>query len=99
MYLHLGQDTVVASADIIGIFDLDTTTIGKSTRDYLALAEKSGDVICVTQELPKTFIVCADKNRKSGRVVYLSQISSTTLLKRMDFMDSLQTPAFPRRFS
>ena len=26
MYLHLGQDTVVRTSDIIGIFDMDTST-------------------------------------------------------------------------
>ena len=40
MYLHLGQDTVIRTGDIIGIFDLDITTVSKHTRDYLAKAEK-----------------------------------------------------------
>ena len=35
MYLHLGQDTVVKKKDIIGIFDMDTTTVSKISRDYL----------------------------------------------------------------
>ncbi len=68
--------------DIIGIFDLDTSTNSKRTRDYLSAAELQGDVISITNELPKTFIVCRSKERKSGRIIYLSQISSTTLLKR-----------------
>lgn len=89
MYLHLGQDTVVRTEEIIGIFDLDTATIAKATREYLAAAEKAQDVINVTMELPKTFVVCRDVARKSGRVVYISQISSATLRKRMDFMDGL----------
>ena len=42
MYLHLGQDTVVTLDEIIGIFDLDTTTVSKSTRNYLTNAEKAG---------------------------------------------------------
>ena len=45
MYLHLGQDTVVTLDEIIGIFDLDTTTVSKSTRNYLTNAEKAGDVV------------------------------------------------------
>ena len=40
MYLHLGMDKVITFDDIIGIFDLDTTTVSKRTRDYLAKAEK-----------------------------------------------------------
>ena len=63
MYLHLGQDTVVTLDEIIGIFDLDTTTVSKSTS--------------------------ASHVRPSGRMIYISQISSTTLLKRTEFMDKL----------
>ena len=89
LYLHLGQDTVVTLDEIIGIFDLDTTTVSKSTRNYLTNAEKAGDVVNVSMELPKSFIVCASHVRPSGRMIYISQISSTTLLKRTEFMDKL----------
>lgn len=82
MYIHLGQDTVVKKEDIIGIFDLDNTTISKRTRDYLAKAEKQGRVINVSFELPKSFIVC--RNKEKGQIVYISQLSSTTLLKRSE---------------
>lgn len=79
MYLHLGENTVVTTKSILGIFDLDTTTISKHTRDYLARAEKSGSVVNVSSELPKSFIVCSENNKTT---VYISQISSRTLLKR-----------------
>lgn len=79
MYLHLGENTVVTTKSILGIFDLDTTTISKHTRDYLAKAEKSGNVVNVSSELPKSFIVCSENNKTT---VYISQISSRTLLKR-----------------
>lgn len=82
MYLHLGQDTVVSDSDVLGIFDLDTSTVSKATRDYLSAAEKEKRVVNVSFELPKSFVVCADK--KSGSVkVYISPISSSTLKKRM----------------
>ena len=54
MYLHLGQETVVKMDSIVGIFDLDTSTISKFTRDYLTQAEKSGKVVNVSMELPTT---------------------------------------------
>ena len=82
MYLHLGQDKVVNMDEIIGIFDLDTSTVSKSTRDYLAKAEKDG---CT--DLPKSFIVCIGRDGKTH--VYISQISSSTLLKRTEYVDSL----------
>ena len=82
MYLHLGQDTVVYDRDVLGIFDLDTSTVSKATRDYLSVAEKEKRVVNVSFELPKSFVVCSDK--KDGKVkVYISPISSSTLKKRM----------------
>lgn len=87
MYLHLGQDKVVNMDEIIGIFDLDTSTVSKATRDYLAKAEKDGIVTNVCTDLPKSFIVCKDRRDKVQ--VYISQISSSTLLKRTQYVESL----------
>lgn len=87
MYLHLGMDKVITFDEIIGIFDLDTTTVSKRTRDYLAKAEKAGIVENVCYDIPKSFIVCRDKYGKEK--VYISQISSSTLLKRTGYVDSL----------
>ncbi len=86
MYLHIGKEMLLKTDDIIGIFDLDTATISKATRDYLAKAEKSGDVINVTTELPKSFIVCKEKDGK--RKIYISQISSSTLNKRSAYINN-----------
>ncbi len=84
MYLHLGQDVVVRTADIVGIFDMETTTVSRASRQFLADAEKGGRVVNVTYELPKSYVVCTDAD--GGETVYISQISSATLLKRADFV-------------
>ena len=42
MYLHLGLETVVKENDVIGIFDLDSTTVSKHTRNFINKAEKEG---------------------------------------------------------
>ena len=87
MYLHLGQDTVVRTSDIIGIFDMDNATVAAASKRYLAVAQKEGRVINVTDELPKTFVVCSDRQGKI--TVYISQISSSTLKKRTGFIDDI----------
>ncbi len=75
MYLYLGGDTAVLSEKIIGIFDMDTSTVNKATRDYLSKAEKEKKVIYVNYELPKSFIVTDDK-------IYVCPLNTSTLLKR-----------------
>ena len=81
MYLHLGQNVIISTRDIVGIFDLDNTTSAADTRDFLRLAEKNGKVINVSEELPKSFVVW---QRDGEKRVYISQMSSSTLLKRSE---------------
>lgn len=83
MFLHLGQDTIITTEDIIGIFDLDTSTVMKSTRDFLAMMSKAKRVINVSYELPKSFVLTYDKKTKE-KTMYISPISSVTLLKRIE---------------
>lgn len=86
MYLHLGQDTVIRMKDIVGIFDMETSTISQTTRDALAAAQKAGSVVNVSLEMPKSFVLC----RSGGKTtVYITQISSATLLKRTGFTDEI----------
>lgn len=79
MYLHLGMNTVITTDSIIGIFDMDTSTVSKKTRDFLTQKEKEKKCITVSYELPGSFILCDE--RKEERV-YISQLSTSTLYKR-----------------
>ena len=47
MFLHLGQDTVITTESIVAMFDIDACTVSKKTRDFLAKAEKNGEVVNV----------------------------------------------------
>ena len=75
MYIYLDGDIAISTKDIIGIFDMDTSTVNKATRDYLSKAEKDKKVVYVNYELPKSFIVCRDK-------IYVCPLNTATLLKR-----------------
>ena len=79
MYLHLGNETVIKEKDVVGIFDLDSTTVSKHTRKFLEVAEKQKKVVNVSFELPKSFVIVGKKKKNK---VYISQLSSSTLYKR-----------------
>ncbi|MCL2046148.1 MAG: DUF370 domain-containing protein [Oscillospiraceae bacterium] len=81
MYLHIGQNVVVSESSVIGIFDLDNTTSSHITKRFLSQAEKAGNLISVSDELPKSFVLCSENGENC---VYLSQLSSQTLLKRTE---------------
>jgi len=79
MFLHLGENVVVPKKDIIGIFDLETTTYSSDTSSFLRMAEEDGFVERISKDKPKSFVI-AEVNKMSK--VYLSPISSSTLTKR-----------------
>lgn len=81
MYLHLGKGRIVDTAEIIGIFDLDITSQSHLTRRFLSQAEKAGQVVNAAEDIPKSFVVCADGEK---RTLYLSQMAAATLLKRAE---------------
>ena len=79
MYLHLGNDCVVKKKDIIGIFDLENTSLSKDTKDFLNNASKMGEVVYLTMDIPKSYIVCEIDGEKK---IFISLLSASTLRKR-----------------
>lgn len=79
-YLHLGKDTSIEISNIVGIFDLDTSTVSKHTRDFLSICEKENRIVNVSYELPKSYILYDFGGEYS---VYLSPLNTATLTKRM----------------
>lgn len=80
MYLSIGGDMAVRTSSIVGIFDLDNTTTSKRTREFLSRAEQEGQVISVSDDLPKAFILTSEYGLPR---VYLTQFSAATLEKRL----------------
>ena len=84
MYLHLGQSVMAPFRDVIGIFDLDNTTQSHITRKFLSQAEREDRVVTVGSELPKSFILCAERKPGGRDRIYISQLSAATLLRRVE---------------
>lgn len=81
MYTHAGNNRIIRTRDIVGIFDMDTATMAMPTREYLRAAEKDGRMVNIKEEIPKSFIVTAKKGEKD--MVYVSQISTSALIGRV----------------
>lgn len=79
MYLRIESNIVVSTKDIIGIFDMDNTTVSRLGRHFLSRAEKNGLIINSTDDLPKSFVVINDGGETK---VYISSVSSKILAKR-----------------
>ncbi|MBR2972077.1 MAG: DUF370 domain-containing protein [Clostridia bacterium] len=81
MYLHIGNGKSVKREDIIGIFDLDTATVSKITKNFINKCQKEGKVIYLDSDLPRAFILLKEKNETKVR---LSRISTLGLKMRLE---------------
>lgn len=80
MYINLGNAFCIKAEEIIGVFDFESSTISKRTRNYLKIAQEQNDIINISLDLPKSFVITG---KKSEQKVYLSPLSTATILKRM----------------
>lgn len=81
MYLRVEENLVVNTREIIGIFDMDNTTVSRLGRGFLAESQKNGLIINATDDLPKSFVVTNDGENTR---VCISSVSSKILAKRGD---------------
>lgn len=75
MYIHLGADVTIDSRTVIGIFDLEKTSVQKSVNEFLSARQKKGEIYYVSLDMPKSFVVCDNS-------VYITNVSAMTLRKR-----------------
>ncbi len=81
MYLHIGNGVSIKKENIIGIFDLDTSTVSKITKKFINKKQKEGKVEYTDQDLPRAFILCEKDNEEKVR---LSRISTIGLKQRIE---------------
>lgn len=74
--VYLGGEFLVRDNDVIGIFDMDSATVSKKTRDFLENAEKMGNVVYSNlYEFPRSFVLTKDKT-------YITPIAAGTLNRK-----------------
>jgi len=79
MYLHLGGDICVPTKDIVAVMDMETSSTSKITREFFKHIQKNSEVVSVNEDLPKSYVIV---NKNGVTTVYISPISSQTLVKR-----------------
>ena len=81
MYLHIGNGNSVKRKNIIGIFDLDTATVSKITKDFINKRQKDGAVTYLDSDLPRAFLLLDEDGETKVR---LSRISTSCLKIRLE---------------
>jgi hypothetical protein len=79
MYISIGNDFAVRESTVIGIFDLDNTTVNARGREFLERAEKEGQIV-PWDDLPRSFILTSEYGMTK---VYQTNLSTQTLAKKL----------------
>ncbi len=80
MYVDIFSDDLVRKSDIVGIFDLDNTTVNRWTNDFLKKKQDEGKITYLFSDIPKSFILMRDGT------VYVVEHSSRILRKRFELI-------------
>lgn len=85
MYLHIGNGINIRKKKVIGIFDLDSSTISSVTKRYINKNEKEGNILYGDSDLPRTFILHEEGEGENKKYkIKLSRISSQGLKIRAE---------------
>ena len=82
MYLHAGNNKIIRTKSIIGIFDMDNATIGADTRAFLKKVQNEGLLEVSKEEIPKSFILYEKNKNINQTAVCISQLSSVSIASR-----------------
>ena len=78
MYVDIDTDSLVNGDDVVGIFDLDNTTVNKFTNEFLNKMQEEGKIEYLVSDIPKSFILMKDGT------VFVVELSSQILKKRFE---------------
>ena len=90
MYLHIGNGKSVKKTEVIGIFDLDSATVSKITRNFIGERSAAGRVEYRYDDLPRAVILLRDERGEDA--LKLSRLSSGVLRARAE-SDDFISPA------
>lgn len=82
MFIHIGGDTVVSTKEVITIIDHQSVKTSKMTRKFIQDERKNKVLVEDDMEETKSYVITKD-------AIYCSPISSLTLKRRAQFMNSL----------
>jgi ribosomal protein S8 len=81
MLLHLGNDYMIPTKDVVLIADIESTS-SEITEEFLEISKEEGFIKDYSKGDAKSFVI-------TNETIYYSTISSKTLRKRMNFVNRL----------
>jgi len=82
MFIHIGGDTVVSTKEVISIMDHQSIKSSKINKKFIEDEKRLKKLVENNAEETKSYVITKD-------AIYCSPISSLTLKRRAQFVDSL----------
>ncbi len=82
MKLYLSEGEGIEKKEIVGIFDMDSATVSPRTQDFLRRGEREGRLTSVTEDVPVSFVVSAE--RQGNIQIYLTRNAPRALRRRAE---------------
>ena len=79
MKLYLNDEVGIDPKAIVGIFDMDSATVGEATKKFLSAREKGGSLSITTADIPVSFLVGGELGSIK---VYLTRNAPKVLARR-----------------
>ena len=89
MIIHIGGNISLLEKDIVAVLDIDTVLKSKDNNELIEKLIKDNCLVNYTNDHIKTYIITSDnksnrnRNGNSQYKLYVSNISSTSLLNRI----------------
>lgn len=82
MFLHLGGDVLISQKEVVVILNLETSSEGSGTKNFLKNVIESNKVTYISESGKEKSLVITTDN------YYFSPISSVTLLRRSSTIEN-----------
>jgi len=80
MLVHIGNDVIIRSREVVAILDVRAAALSPITRDFVAYARSQGRLRDLASGNEKAYVV-------TPASVFISPVSVTTLRRRAMFQD------------
>ncbi|MBR2901252.1 MAG: DUF370 domain-containing protein [Clostridia bacterium] len=87
-YIQLEKGESIDTKDIVGFFDIESASISPNTKEIFRRKEEETGVVNVSNDLPKSFLLC---DGEFTDTIYISGLSTESIRKRLESEKGMKT--------
>ncbi len=80
-YIQLEKGESIDKKTVIGIFDIESASMSSATKEVFKRKEDEHGVVSLSNDLPKSFVLC---DGEYSDTIYISGLSTDSIKKRTE---------------